>query len=182
MFASFVFALAFADLLLDLLFHQIDRGIEIAFAIFREQIRAAHAQANRTAKLPFRNPHVIVLERDARVQDPGVQAIQLLELREHVLLNGIRQRYVVRGEDQLHTDNMQSRPVIFNRQFPAQCLTADGHGYGKGKFTRIARIFTNSEMLNLIRVIQAKSFLVFVPICEISGAENLPIAQTLFRE
>jgi hypothetical protein len=65
------------------------------------------------------------------VQDSRIQAIQLVELREHVLLNGIRQRYVVRGEDQLHTDNMQSRPQIFNRQIPMEIFTrtdTDKHG------------------------------------------------------
>jgi hypothetical protein len=45
-----------------------------------------------------------------------------------VLLNGIRQRYVVRGEDQLHTDNMQSPLSIFNQQIPIGNLTTDGHG------------------------------------------------------
>jgi hypothetical protein len=125
MFPRFVFALAFADLLLDLFFHQINRRIEIALAVFGEQVRASHGQAYRTAELPLRNPHMIVLERDASMQDARIQAIQFVELREHVLLNGIRQRYVVRGEDQLHIDNMQSPTSIFNRQFPDRVLTTD---------------------------------------------------------
>ena len=120
MLARFLLALPRADLLLDLFFHEIDRGVEVAFAVFREQVRASHCQPNRAAELPFRHPHVIVLKRHPGVHHPGIQAIQFLELCEHVLLNGIRQRYVVRGEDQLHTDNMPSRPPIFNRQFPAQ--------------------------------------------------------------
>ena len=127
--ASFVFALPLPDLLLDLLFHQVDRGVKVAFAIFREQVRAAHAKANRAAELPFRNPHVIVFQRDARVQNARIQAIQLFELCEHMFLNGIRQRYVVRGEDQLHKDKMQSANSIFNRQFPAQKFN-DGSRYG----------------------------------------------------
>jgi len=90
----------------------------VAFTIFREQVRASHTQPHRAAELPLRHPHVIVLKRHPGMHHPGSQAIQFLELGEHVLLNGIRQRYVVRGEDQLHTDNMQSRPSIFNRQFP----------------------------------------------------------------
>jgi hypothetical protein len=115
--ASFVFALAFAYLLLDLFFHQIDGGVEIAFAIFGEQVRPADAQAHRAAELPFRDPHVIVLKRDPRVNDARVQTIQFIKLSEHVFLDGIRQRYVMRGEDQLHTDNMPLLFSIFNRQF-----------------------------------------------------------------
>jgi len=124
--AGFVFALARADLLLDLFFHQVDRGIEVAFAIFREQVRAAHSQPDGAGELPLRNPHVIVLEGHPGVHHPGIQAIQFVEFREHVLLDGVRQRYVVRGEDQLHTDNMQSTFSIFNRQFPRVKAT-NGH-------------------------------------------------------
>ena len=118
MLARLLFALAHADLLLDLFFHEVDRGVEIAFTIFREQVRASHGQPNRAAELPLRHSHMIVLKRDPRMHHPGIQAIQFIELCEHVLLNGIRQRYVVRGEDQLHVDKMQSTQAIFNRQFP----------------------------------------------------------------
>jgi len=130
MFARFLFALAFAYLLLDLFFHQINGGVEIALAIFGEQIRPADAEAHRATELPLRNPHMIVLERDPRMDDAGVQAIQFIELREHVLLNGIRQRYVVRGEDQLHADNMPPLPSIFNRQFleDKPRMNTDEHG------------------------------------------------------
>jgi hypothetical protein len=132
-FARFVFALAFANLLLDFFFHQVNRGVQIAFAIFGEQVRAAHAEAHGAAELPLGDPHVVVLKSDARVDDARVQAIQFIELGEHVLLNGIRQRYVVRGEDQLHTDNMQSGLLIFNRQiYPGigaeKKFKADGGG------------------------------------------------------
>src|SRR6185437_5708037 len=44
MFARLVLALAFADLLLDLFFHQINGRVEVAFAILGEQIGAAHGE------------------------------------------------------------------------------------------------------------------------------------------
>ena len=83
---------------------------------------------------------MIVLQGDPRVDHAGIQAIQFIELREHVLLNGIRQRYVVRGEDQLHADKMQSLLSIFNRQI----LTTRGFDSKNPEaLTRITRIFAN---------------------------------------
>jgi len=66
----------------NLFFPQINGGVEIALAIFGEQIRPADAEAHRATELPLRNPHMIVLERDPRMDDAGVQAIQFIELRE----------------------------------------------------------------------------------------------------
>ena len=140
MFPRFVFALAFADLLLNLFFHQINRCVQIAFAIFGEQVRAADSQAHRTAELPLRDPHMIVLQCDPRVDHAGIQAIQFIELGEHVLLNGIRQRYVVRGEDQLHTDKMQSLFSIFNRQIPPVVQ------YSGGNYSYVREIAFDKEL------------------------------------
>lgn len=71
---------------------------------------------------------MIVLECDSRVYHTRIQAIQFFELREHVFLNGIRQRYVMRGEDQLHTNKMQSTTLIFNRQIPHRNFAMDERG------------------------------------------------------
>ena len=183
MFAGFLFALPRADLLLDLFFHEVNRGVQIALAIFREQVRASHPQPDRAAKLPFGNPHVVVLKRDPRVQDMRIQAIQLVELREHVLLNGVRQRYVVRGEDQLHTDNMQSPAAIFNRQIPDQTsprMDTDKHGYGTESLHELHEFSRNPKKgikFELIRVICVKPIPVFIrALVELFSSQPTPLS------
>src|SRR5437868_5003143 len=50
-FARLVFALAFADLLLDFFGDEIDRRVEIALAVFGEEIGAADGEADRAGEL-----------------------------------------------------------------------------------------------------------------------------------
>ncbi len=118
-FACLVFVLSLAHLLLDFFDHQVDRSVKVAFAILGEQIRPAHGQAHRAGKLAFGHPRVVVLKSNARMHHARIEAIQFINLGEHVFLNGVRQRYVVRGKDQLHAHNMESPLAIFNRQFAA---------------------------------------------------------------
>ena len=73
-FARLVFAVPFADLLFDFFGDQVDRGIKIAFEIFRKEVRSRERQANRAAKLAFGGLGMIMLERD-----PGEAAQSISE-------------------------------------------------------------------------------------------------------
>src|SRR5882672_2073161 len=71
-FMSLVTTVLLADLLLDFLGHAIDRRIHVTFHILGEQIRAAHGEAHGAAELLFRHARMVVLQRDARIDGPGI--------------------------------------------------------------------------------------------------------------
>src|SRR6185295_15326130 len=54
-FASLAFAVAFSDLLFNFFGDLIDGGIEIAFGVLREKVRAAHSQPHGALELAFGN-------------------------------------------------------------------------------------------------------------------------------
>src|SRR2546426_873965 len=62
MLAGFVFAVTFANLLLDFLSHQIDSGIKIALTVLCEKVGAGHRQANGTGKLLLRRFPVVMFQ------------------------------------------------------------------------------------------------------------------------
>jgi hypothetical protein len=101
--ARFVFAVAFANLLLDLFGDKIDGGVEIAFRILSKQVRPRHDQAHGAAKLPFGRLGVVMLQSDSSINR---EAVHVLEIRYPVLdmiLDGLGQRHVMRRKNQLHT-------------------------------------------------------------------------------
>ena len=104
-------AAAFADLLLDFLGDEIDRRVEVSFAILGKKIRTAHAQSDGAGERPFRNAIVVVFEGDACVNGSLVEVIQLFNLGDDVVLDGLGQCYAVRNENQFHTVPMM-RPGI----------------------------------------------------------------------
>jgi hypothetical protein len=77
-FAGFVFVMPFANLLLDLLAHQVNRRVEVSFRVFGKQVRPRHSQPHRALELPFRWFARVVFEDDSRVQSKPIQVFQLI--------------------------------------------------------------------------------------------------------
>ena len=79
--------LPFPDLLLDLLDDQVDRRVQVAFAVLGEQVRPPDRQPNRAGEFFLRPARMAVFERYARIHSPMVEALQFVELGEHVLFD-----------------------------------------------------------------------------------------------
>ena len=106
LFPRFVFAMAFADLLFDLFYDDVDGSVEIAFVVFGEEVRSADAETYRTRKLSFGHASVIVFERDARFHDAGFQVLQFVEFGKNVIFNSFRQSHIMRRKNPFHDPNM----------------------------------------------------------------------------
>ena len=65
--------------------------------VFRKEVGAAHAQTDGAGKLFCRHAGAVVFERDARVNGPAVEMLELVQARKDVVFDGFRERYVVSG-------------------------------------------------------------------------------------
>jgi hypothetical protein len=109
MFAGFVFAVTFADLLLDFLGHKIDGGVEIALAILGKQVGTGHGQAEGAGELLFGGLPMVVFKRHAGVDGKTVEVIEFIDACDDVVFDGFRQSQIVRREYQFHESIMMAR-------------------------------------------------------------------------
>ena len=106
MFASFVFVLPLSDLLLDFLSYQIDGRIQIAFDVFRKQVRAREREPNGTGKGAFRRPCLVVLESDTCIGGETVEMFEFRDSNDDVIFDSLGQCHVMRRKDQIHARSM----------------------------------------------------------------------------
>jgi len=106
-FAGFVFVVPLPNLLLDLFCHQVNGGVQVAFDILREAVRSWDFQTHGTGELPLRRLGVIMLEDDAGADRKPVQVGQFVNLAHDMVFDGLRERHVVRREDQVHVRMME---------------------------------------------------------------------------
>src|SRR5256885_845400 len=102
MLAGFVFAVTFADLLLDLLSHQIDSGVKIALTVLGEKVGAGHCQANGTGELPLRRFPVVMFQGHPRVNRTTVQVVEFFDAGDQMIFDSFRERQIVRRKNQFH--------------------------------------------------------------------------------
>jgi len=105
--AGLPFVVALADLLLDFFGYAVNRRVQIAFDVLREEVGAAHRQTDRTTELLSQDARVVVFKGDARVNGALIEVIKLLQPVQDVILNGFGQRYIVCRKNQLHGQKMQ---------------------------------------------------------------------------
>ncbi len=108
-FTGLVFVVPLANLLFDLLGDEVNRRVQVVLVILCKKVRAADAEPNGATKLPFRSARVVVLNRDASINRPPVQAGELLNLFDHMVFDGLGHGQIVRRENQLHIGNMMRR-------------------------------------------------------------------------
>ena len=116
MMPCFGLAVAFADLGFDLLYGEVNRGIQVFFAIFSEQVGASHCEFDRAGELFFRCAVMIVFKRDACVDRPLVEVIKLFDLGHDVIFDCFCQGDSVRYEDQFHNLMMQLKRAEIQRK------------------------------------------------------------------
>jgi hypothetical protein len=102
----FGFAVAFANQAFHFFADEVNRGVQIFLAIFGEEVRTADAEANGAGELFLRGAIIVVFQRDASVNGPLVEVVQLLNFAYDVIFNGFGQRDVVRDDDQFHDQMM----------------------------------------------------------------------------
>ena len=95
MLAGFVFAVAFADLLLNFFGDEVDGGVEIGFVVFSVKIRAGHGQADGTFEFAFGGFIGVVFEDDPRIDGKAIQVFQLFDAGKNMVFNGLGQGYVM---------------------------------------------------------------------------------------
>src|SRR5262249_36860422 len=107
-FAGFVFALALADLLLDFLGDQIDRGVEVAFSVLRKEVRSGNGEPHGTVELLFGRFPMVMFEGHTSVKGEAVEVVEFVDSRHDMVLDGFGKRYVVGRENQFHERMMVS--------------------------------------------------------------------------
>lgn len=100
--ASFVLVVALADLLFDFLGHEIDGGVEVGFKILSVKIRAGHVKEHGALELAVRRLGCIMFKDHTGIDCETVQACQLIEARNNVVLDGLGERHVVWRNNQFH--------------------------------------------------------------------------------
>jgi len=106
MLPGLVFALAFSQLLLDFLAHQVDRRIQITLDILRKKIRPGQRNADRAAKLAFERFGLIVLEHYPNARRKRIQMLQLFDPAGQMVVNGLGQSDVVSRKNHIHGNSM----------------------------------------------------------------------------
>ena len=101
-----VFVVPLADLLFNLFGDKINRCVEVSFGIFGEQVRPRHGQPHGAGKLFFGGLSVVVLQRHARIDGETVKVVKLVDAGYDVILDGFRERHIVRRENQFHEGMM----------------------------------------------------------------------------
>jgi hypothetical protein len=114
--AGFLLVVPLANLALDFLGDQINGGVEIFFAILGKQVRPANGEADGTGKSFFRSAFVVVLQRDARINDALVEMFHPVEFIHHVVFDRLGQRDIVSVKDKFHMTKDAPEP----RQNPAK--------------------------------------------------------------
>lgn len=94
--------MALAELLLDLLGHLVDGGIKIRLAILGEKIRSTDSEFHGTAKGLFRRTRMIMVQCDPNIDGLLIEVLKLVDAGEHMLLDGLGQSHVVRGQNEFH--------------------------------------------------------------------------------
>ena len=102
MFARLALVVSLANLTLDLLGDQIDRGVEILFGILSEKVGPGHRQPYGTLELAPGGLGLVVFQRDTCVNREPVIVIQLFDAVDDVVLDGPGEPEIVRGKNQLH--------------------------------------------------------------------------------
>ncbi|MDB6064603.1 MAG: hypothetical protein JWR26_811 [Pedosphaera sp.] len=105
--AGFVFALAPANLLLDFFRHEVDGGVEIAFAILGKKVWTRFGEAHGAFELAFRGFGGIVFQGDAGIDGKTVEMFELIDPDQDVLFNGIGESHVVQRENHFHINSLR---------------------------------------------------------------------------
>jgi len=101
-FTGFVFAVAFADLLLDFFGDHVDAGVKIGLVIFSVEVRARHGQAHRTLELPVGGLGGVVLKDDPGIDGKAIEVFELPNPGENVIFNRLGQRHIMRRKNKFH--------------------------------------------------------------------------------
>src|SRR5690349_5957799 len=108
MFAGFVFALTFANLLLDFLGDEVNRGVKVAFSILRKEVGTGYGKPHGAAELSFGRFSMVVLECYARINGETVKVVKLVDAGDDVVLDRFGQGQIVRRKNQFHGGMMVS--------------------------------------------------------------------------
>ncbi len=122
--ARLEFAVALAQLLFDLLGHQIHRRVQVALAILRVEVRPRHRQADGAGKLALRPFEVVVFQRHVRAGAIVIQMLQFFDAGKDVIFDGFGQSDIVWYQNELHTrqcapSRLQNPVFCAARRIPA---------------------------------------------------------------
>ena len=96
MLGRFVFAVALAKLLRNLLARLVDGDIKVRVMIFRKQVRPAYGETDTATKLFLRSAGIIILDDDTCIHSPAVEMLQLVYAVEDVLFDSLGEFDVMR--------------------------------------------------------------------------------------
>src|SRR5439155_3027015 len=124
-FAGSVFALTFADLLLDFFGDKVNRSVEVALGVLGKEVGARHGEPHGTDKLFFRSFSMVMFERHASVNGEAVEVVEFIDPRHDMVLDGFGKRHVMERENQFHERMMvstgqKSQPKRFLKFVPQE--------------------------------------------------------------
>ena len=102
MFAGFVFALAFADLLFDFFGDEIDGGVEVIFDVFGEEVGSGDFEADGAGELAFGGFGLVEDDGDAGGEGKAVEVGDFLHAGDDVIFDGLGFFQVMGRDDQVH--------------------------------------------------------------------------------
>jgi hypothetical protein len=114
--AGFLLVMPLANLAFDFFGDQVNGSVEIFFPILGKQVRPANGEADGTGKSFFGSAFMVVLQRDARVNDPLVEMFDPFQFIHHVVFDRFGQRDIVSVKDKFHITKDAPEP----RQNPAK--------------------------------------------------------------
>src|SRR5205807_382399 len=74
--------------------------------VFREKIRPRKRHSDRAGELPLDSLGLVMFEDNADVRGEGIEMLELFDLADEMVLDGFRQRDIMRHDYQIHANSM----------------------------------------------------------------------------
>ena len=107
--------MAFPQLLFDFFCDQINRRVKIRFDVLGEQIGARQGDPHGTGELALWCFSFVTFENNADFGRVVIQMVELVYPANKMIFDGLRERHVVRRQDQIHSRIM---PRPFSKSQP----------------------------------------------------------------
>jgi chromosome partitioning protein len=136
----FELVVAFADLLFDLFRDQIDRGVQIAFSVFREEVRPGQRNPHGAGELALRRFGLVMLKRDARRGGEAVQMLEFVDSADDVIFDRPREAQIMSRKDQVHGSIVPLRLDKIQLKYSRKLESHLGFHYTSGVPTKVIAV------------------------------------------
>lgn len=121
--SRFGLAMTRTELLLEFFDCEINRGVEIGFAIFSEEVITTNTDTDTALELFFRRMRdVIFFKSNSGIDKPAVDMLQFVDLMEDVLFDRLSESDIVCRKNELHDPlNVNGARGVINTSIETFC-------------------------------------------------------------